>query len=68
MLPARGALISNASGPRRVRYVDPVIRIAEFVEPPQEHLARLLVQVGAQEAVSTLPGAWARRRAGPTQR
>ncbi len=34
-----------------------MIRIAEFVEPPQEQLARLLVQVGAEEAVSTLPGA-----------
>jgi mannonate dehydratase len=32
-----------------------VLRIAEYVEPSQEHLARLLVQVGATEAVSVLP-------------
>lgn len=33
-----------------------MIRLAEFVEPPQEELARLLVQVGAEGAVSTMPG------------
>jgi mannonate dehydratase len=32
-----------------------VISIAEFVEPLQESLSRLLVQVGAEGAVSTLP-------------
>jgi mannonate dehydratase len=32
-----------------------VVRIAEYVEPQQEHLARLLVQVGVEEAVSVLP-------------
>jgi mannonate dehydratase len=32
-----------------------VLRIAEYVEPSQERLARLLVQVGATEAVSVLP-------------
>jgi mannonate dehydratase len=32
-----------------------MLRIAEFVEPDQERLARLLVQVGAEEAVSVLP-------------
>jgi mannonate dehydratase len=32
-----------------------VLRIAEFVEPFEERLARLLVQVGATEAVSVLP-------------
>jgi mannonate dehydratase len=32
-----------------------VLRIAEFVEPDEERLARLLVQVGAAEAVSVLP-------------
>jgi mannonate dehydratase len=32
-----------------------VVRIAEYVEPQQEHLARLLVQVGVTEVVSVLP-------------
>ena len=32
-----------------------MVRIAEYVEPHQEHLARLLVQVGVTEAVSVLP-------------
>lgn len=32
-----------------------MLRIAEFVEPDQERLARLLVQIGAEEAVSVLP-------------
>jgi mannonate dehydratase len=32
-----------------------MLRIAEYVEPSEERLARLLVQVGATEAVSILP-------------
>jgi mannonate dehydratase len=32
-----------------------VVRIAEYVEPEQEHLARLLVQAGVTEVVSILP-------------
>jgi mannonate dehydratase len=32
-----------------------MLRIAEYVEPAEERLARLLVQVGATEAVSILP-------------
>jgi mannonate dehydratase len=32
-----------------------VLRIAEYVEPSEERLARLLVQAGAAEAVSVLP-------------
>jgi mannonate dehydratase len=32
-----------------------VVRIAEYVEPQQEHLARLLVQIGVTEVVSVLP-------------
>lgn len=32
-----------------------MLRIAEYVEPSEERLARLLVQVGATEAVSVLP-------------